>query len=258
MTGLGCRLGDSIVFKNSAGDSVYGKIRGFITYWPTYTPIYYTVGEDGSVNSNNNYMIVANIDLIQEYCDVTPYQVWMKLEDTSQCIYDWVNEKEITVTSYNDLTLEEKAITEDNLFQGTNGILTLSFIVILILCAVGYLIYWIMSIRSRELLFGVLRAMGMGKSQIIRMLVVEQIFCGFSSILIGAIIGCIASYLYVPMIQYAYASENQILPLQLVANVKDIAQLFSIIFIVLIICLVVLARIISKMNISKALKLGED
>ena len=258
MTNLGCRLGDGIVFKNSAGDSVYGKIRGFITYWPTYTPTYYTVGEDGSVNSNNNYMIVANLDLIQEYCDVTPYQVWMKLEDTSQCIYDWVNEKEITVTSYNDLTLEEKAITEDNLFQGTNGILTLSFIVILILCAVGYLIYWIMSIRSRELLFGVLRAMGMGKSQIIRMLVLEQIFCGFSSIFVGAIIGCIASYLYVPMIQYAYASENQILPLQLVANVKDIAQLFSIIFIVLIICLVVLARIISKMNISKALKLGED
>lgn len=60
------------------------------------------------------------------------------------------------------------------------------------------------------------------------------------------------------MIQYAYASENQVLPLQLVVKVSDIEQLFVVIAVVLLLCVVVLARIVAKMNISKALKLGED
>lgn len=258
MTNYDYRLGDTIHFKSSTGDDVRGVIRGFITYWPTYAPYTYGLNTDGSLQVENEFLIVANLGLIQNSCGVTPYQVWMKLDDSSQCVYDWVERSGTKISYYNDFNQGEQAIKEDNLFQGTNGILTLSFIIILILCAVGYLIYWIMSIRSRELLFGVLRAMGMGKSQILRMLVNEQIFCGLSSILAGGVIGYFASYFYVPMIQYAYASANQVLPLKLVANVSDIEQLFLVIAVVLLICLIVLARIVAKMNITKALKLGED
>lgn len=258
MTEADYHLGDSITFSNQRGESVKAKIRGFITYWPTYASNSYSLNTDGSLKTESNYLIVANLGLLQESWGVTPYQVWMRLTDSSQPIYDWVQETNTKVTSYSDLSKEKDAIIRDNLFQGTNGILTLSFIIILILCAVGYLIYWIMSIRSRELLFGVLRAMGMGKGQIIRMLINEQIFCGLSSIIAGAVIGFFASSMYVPMIQYAYASADQVLPLQLVANVSDLEKLFIVIGIVLLICLVVLARIIAKMNITKALKLGED
>ena len=258
MTYYDYRLGDTINFKSSTGDSIRGIIRGFLNYWPTYASHTYSLNTDGSLQTTNEYLIVANLGLIQNVCGVTPYQVWMNLDNTSQQVYDWVEQSGTKISYYEDLSRGEQAIKEDNLFQGTNGILTLSFIIILILCAVGYLIYWIMSIRSRELLFGVLRAMGMGKAQIIRMLINEQIFSGFSSILAGAVIGYYASYFYVPMIQYAYASANQVLPLKLVANVSDIEQLFLVITVVLLICLVVLARIVAKMNITKALKLGED
>ena len=41
----------------------------------------------------------------------------------------------------------------DPVLQGTNGILTVGFIVVLLLCTVGFLIYWILSIQSRALLF---------------------------------------------------------------------------------------------------------
>lgn len=43
-----------------------------------------------------------------------------------------------------------EAVSKDPLLQGTNGVLTMSFIVMLVLCTAGYLIYWIMSIRARE------------------------------------------------------------------------------------------------------------
>jgi len=162
------------------------------------------------------------------------------------------------LTKLEDMTQKEADIVQDTMFQGTNGILSMSFIVILMLCCVGYLIYWIMSIRSRELLFGVLRAMGMRKREITWMLIIEQICSGLYAIIMGGAIGILASQMFVPMIQQAYAASEQILPLQLITRSGDLVQLFAIIAAMVCICLLVLGRIISKLNISSALKLGED
>ena len=120
------------------------------------------------------------------------------------------------------------------------------------------MIYWILSIRSRELLFGILRAMGMGKKEVLHILLNEQIFCGLLSILAGVGIGTLASRMFVPMIQNAYAATDQVLPLNLVCEMQDLMKLFITIAAVLIVCMIVLIRNISKMNISSALKLGED
>ena len=154
--------------------------------------------------------------------------------------------------------LTKEDLRKDTLFQGTNGILSLSFIVILLLCAVGYLIYWILSIRSRELLFGILRAMGMSKNEVFHILLNEQIFCGILSVLTGVGIGAAAAILYVPIIQNAYAATDQMLPLELVCGTGDLIKLFGTVVAVLIICITVLLRIVSKSNITGALKLGED
>ena len=99
----------------------------------------------------------------------------------------------MSVKSYTDRDRDLANVSIDPLLQGTNGVLTMSFIVTMILCAAGYLIYWIMSIRSRELMFGILRACGMHKEEIFHMLIVEQIFSGAVSVFAGFGIGKIAS-----------------------------------------------------------------
>ena len=43
--------------------------------------------------------------------------------------------------------------------QITNGMYTLGFLISLILCFVGFFIYWLRSIRQRQELFGIYRAM---------------------------------------------------------------------------------------------------
>lgn len=65
----------------------------------------------------------------------------------------------------------------------------MSFIVMLVLCTAGYLIYWIMSIRAREMVFGVLRACGMHKGEIFKMLFMEQFFSGVCAVFAGIGIG---------------------------------------------------------------------
>lgn len=259
MTKQGYKLGDVVSYKNSDGKTNVGYIYGFFTYWPSYNPSEYSLKDDGSVESKDNYMIVANFSYLQSKWGVYPYEIWLKSSDGGEGFYSWLKENDsIKFTKIIDMSEKENAITEDTLFQGTNGILSMSFIVILLLCVVGYLIYWIMSIKSRELLFGVLRAMGMRKSEINWLLIVEQICSGIFAIIAGGAIGVLSSNMFVPMIQQAYAASEQILPLELITKTQDMVQLFAVIGGVLLLCLVILARIVSKLNISSALKLGED
>lgn len=260
MTKLGMKLGDTVVYNNADGKTAVGYIYGFFTEWPSYNPTQYQVGDDGSIQTADNYMVVANLSYLQDKWGAYPYEVWLDVEDEGAGLYQWISEQSslFSLTKLEDMFIEEGEIIRDTMFQGTNGILSMSFIVILLLCCVGYLIYWIMSIRSRELLFGVLRAMGMRKKEITWLLVVEQICSGFFAIVAGGIIGVISSRMFVPMIQQAYAATKQVLPLELITETKDLVQLFVIIGAMLMVCLIVLARIVSKMNISSALKLGED
>lgn len=255
---LGKSIGDKITYTNAEGKSIEGTIYGFVDYWSGYVPTNQTV-TDGQIVTTDNYLIIAHLSQVQEGFDLRPYQVWLKTSaESPDFFYEWAEENNYKFTSIENLDSNLAGIRTDTLFQGTNGILTLSFIIILLLCGVGYLIYWILSIRERELLFGVFRAMGMRKNEILHMLINEQIFSGVLSILFGGVVGVVSARLFVPMIQVTYAAENQVLPQTLITDSADTVKLFAVIAVMLCICIAVLVRNIAAMKITNALKLGED
>lgn len=255
---LGMSVGDKITYANADGKSIEATIYGFVDYWAGYIPSEQVVS-GGEIVTKENYLIVAHLSQVQEGFDIRPYQVWLKTNTSDiDFFYEWAEENNVKFTSIESMDNNLADIRTDTLFQGTNGILTLSFIIILLLCGVGYLIYWILSIRERELLFGVFRAMGMRRNEILHMLINEQIFCGVLSIAFGGFAGIISSRLFVPMIQITYAAENQVLPQTLITDSADTVKLFAVIAVMLCICIAVLVRNIAAMKITNALKLGED
>lgn len=251
-------IGDQITFRNEENVEATGIIYGFVDYFPGYVEESHSLNDKETLVTTENYLIVANLAQVQQAYGLRPYQVWIQTDGSSRFIYDYAEKNNIAYTTFEDVSAKMVDVKNDALFQGTNGILTMSFIVILILCCTGFLIYWILSIRQRELLFGVFRAMGMTKKEIIQMLINEQIFSSGVSIIIGTVIGVLASKMFVPLVQIFYASTDQAIPLEVVNKPLDMIRLFSIIGIVIIVCMVVLGKLISKINISQALKLGED
>lgn len=257
---LGYKVGDSITFTNGDGKQASGTILDFFDYWPAYAPTTLALDPDGSVSTTSNYQVIANIATLQKNFGITPYEVWMKLKPgaTSDDFYRWVEDNRVSVRKYVDKEADIRKVITDPLLQGTNGVLTMGFIVTIILCATGYLIYWILSILSREMQFGILRACGMHKGELFHMLMNEQIFSGVLSILAGIGIGKMTSRLFVPMLQTAYAASNQVLPMQLITNSTDMIRLYSVIAGVMAVCLAVLILLVFKLNVTKALKLGEE
>ena len=254
----GCRLGDAISYRSANGDSIRGVIYGFVDYFPGFEPVTYEKGADGLYAEKQNYLIVAHLSQIQSAWGVLPYQVWLKNVDDSGYLYEFAEEGDTVFRVFEDadaLLVEKK---NDPVLQGTNGILTGGFIVVLLLCSVGFLIYWILSIQSRSLQFGIFRAMGMSMREVITMLLNEQLYISGLSIAVGALVGHLTAKLYMPLIQIAYAASDNALPLEVISRASDNVRLFAVIGIVMLVCMVILGGLISRMKIAQALKLGED
>jgi len=256
-TDYGYEVGDTITYQNAQGQSIRGVIYGIVDYFPGFAPSVYSY-YNGTAKVNTNYLIVAHLAQVQSEWGITPYQIWMKTRDSSQFIYDFATENKHRFHTFKDTAADIVALKNDPVFQGTNGILTVSFIVVLILCCAGFLIYWIMSIRSRTLQFGIYRAMGLSMREILTMLLNEQFFISGLSIAIGTMIGFLATKLYIPLIQIAYTAADQTLPLTIYTETADMVRLFSVVGVMILICMLILGTLISRMKIAQALKLGED
>ena len=215
---------------------------------------------NGSVSRQLRSMVVAPIDTLVTKWGTVPYEVWMKAEDSGDGreFYRWVDQEEVRLVRYVDRGADLEAVIVDPLLQGTNGILPMGFLVVIVLCGVGYLIYWILSIRSREMLFGILRAGGMHKGEIFHILLNEQIFCGGYSVAAGILIGSLTCRLFVPILQNAYTAADQVLPLRLITEEGDMVRLYGVVGAVLALCLLVLLGLVRKLNVAKALKMGEE
>lgn len=257
-TEYGMQIGDTFTYTNDEDVQAEAVVYGFVDYFPGYVKEVHELNKENTLVTKENFLIVANLAQVQQNFGLRPYEVWLKTDGSTQFLYDYAKENNISFTKFEDVSAKLVEVKNDALFQGTNGILTMSFIIILILCCTGFLIYWILSIRQRELLFGVFRAIGMTRREVIQMLINEQIFSSGISVVIGTVIGLLASEMFVPLVQIFYASTDQAVPLEVVNQPLDMIRLFSIIGIVIVICMIVLGRLISRINISQALKLGED
>ncbi|HWT27067.1 MAG TPA: FtsX-like permease family protein [Mobilitalea sp.] len=253
----GYKLGDSITFYDDNG-TTKGTIRGFVDYWPSYQPVVKQTDSEGVVKESEQFLIVGNLSKIQAVWGITPYQVWIRAKASTSFIYDFAKKNNVEFTVFKDLSKEIIDKNNDPFFQGTNGVLTLGFIIILLICAVGFLIFWIFSILSRTLQFGVFRAMGMTITEIIGMLLSEQFFLSIIPIAFGVFIGLYVSKLFVPLIQVAYTSSEQIIPLEIVNRMSDQARIITIVSFMVVLCMIIIGKLISNLKVTQALKLGED
>ena len=231
-----------------------GVVYGFVDYWPGFEPVAMVDGQ-----AQEQWLIVANLNYLQANWGVTPYEVWLKTNvGSGNFLTNYANEQKLRFVSFEDAKDALTQMRNDPVVQGTNGVMTVNFMITLLLCGAGFLIYWILSIKARALQFGVFRAMGMSMRGIFAILVNEQILVSGVAIGIGVLVGEAASRLFVPMIQVAYSATENAIPLQISAGAAGYGQLLVFVGVMMAVCVSILGFISSKIRIAAALKLGED
>lgn len=206
------------------------------------------------------YLIVANYADVAGQFEAAPYQVWMRLAKgvRPEQISGELEQKEIPLEYWHSLEQELEQRESSPLIQITNGLFTMNFLISLLVCSAGFLIYWIMSIRGREQLFGIYRAMGMRLRELILMLLNEQIFGSLLFVFSGVAAGLLVTSLFTRLTTLVYLPEKHMIGIRIYRYGSDMVKMFAVLGIVMLICFVVLWQIVKRMKIAQALRMGEE
>lgn len=260
-------VGDSIEYTRTSPVSTKdeyakskAKIVGIVDAFPGFESTVYTYNEDGSVSERENFLVVANYANVVTTFRTRPYEVWMKLSDDAKPkeIFDKLDELGVRIKYSYDTEQIVQTDRDSALIQITNGMFSIGFIISLIICGVGFLIYWILTIKERELIYGIYRAMGLTMKEIFGMLAIEQIFSSLIACAAGFGVGMLTTKLFTALIAIVYLPRKHNLPIEVFFKAQDSMKMVIIVGGVLILCFIVIIRLIKKLNITKAIKLGED
>jgi putative ABC transport system permease protein len=233
-------------------------VYGIIDYFPGFNPNPQVRSEESQPEAP--MLIVGHLKRIQTYLALEPYEVWLKLKEDAlvQPLYDELAKQKIPVL---DITNTRQDLTDakNDPFQlSINGVMTLGFLISIVICFFGFLLYWILSLSSRILQLGILRAMGISFRQLIGMLTTEQLLTSGAAIIIGVICGMVASNLFVPLFQLSFDPSQQVPPFEVIHDPVDTTRLYAIVTVMIGLGLFILGYMLSRIKIHQAVKLGED
>lgn len=236
---------------NSASNDMYKLcIADIVDGWPGYERYTYEYVDD-KLQIKENFLAVMNYSYAVQGHPVRQYEIWCNAS---------LNGTDIPKSHYNNKILEKLSLELNNSseIKITNSIFTLEVIGALILCAVGFTIYWITSVQNRETLFGIYRAMGISAGETNRMIWIEELFLTIVSILVGLFSGLISIRLFTPLFTALYLPENSLVKLDISMNRTDIFIVLAVVGVIFVICSIILSNVMRKLKISDAVKLGED
>jgi putative ABC transport system permease protein len=262
-------VGDTVWITWDDQRPIEGKVNAFVNYWPSIIPLnidkvkrkhFLTINPLSIDKVNGKHFLIGNYSYFNSKMSPEPYTVWIdKSPDVSSArIYDELLKAGVDIKTLENAEQEIIKKKNDPMLQGTNGAMTMSFVITLAISIIGFLTYWIISIKDRLLQFGIFRATGLSTGKVIGMLITEQVLVSGVAVVLGIVIGGIASYLFVPLLGAVFSTAEQILPFEVIAYWSDYLKVYGFVGFMLIAGLAVLSGIVSRIRIHQVIKLGEE
>lgn len=250
--------GDPVGVSWDGLDQAQFTVYGIIDYWPSWNPLPAGGNQDGK--PTEPHLIVGHLSTIQNRLAAEPYEVWLKMAEgeSSQSVYDQLAVKKVPITGLRDATQELIKSKNDPFRLAINGVMTLGFVISMMICFFGFLLFWVLTLSGRTLQYGVLRAMGLPFRQIVGMLASEQALTSGAAVIIGVLIGNLTSELFVPLFELSFRTADQVPPFEITYQLSDYVQLYGIVGTMLTVGLLVLGFRLSRTRMTEALKLGEE
>lgn len=230
-----------------SGQPVEFVVVATVPYWPSQYP-------------EQTPFMIANLEYIYDQAPVTPYEVWLKMEEGAKVtpLIEALNAKKVDIASVKDVRNELISQKRHPARGGVFGILSLGFLVSVLVSLIGYILYWFFNLSSRVVQFGVLRAMGLSRRQLTGMLLLEQTFTAGLAIALGMGIGKLTSYLFLPFLQTAENVKTQVPPFRVIFDARDTDQLYVVVAVMMLTGAGLLFLHIRRLRVHQAVKLGEE
>jgi len=230
-----------------AAKNVSFVISGVLDYFPTLYP------EDGP-------FFVANLDYIfSAQGGEFPYEVWLNTRPSTSRQQVELGITKLDLRSIvSDVSLPQIIIAQDRPErQGLYGLLSVGFLASAMLTGLGFLFYSVVSFQRRYIELGMLRAIGLSTRQMAVLLIWEQALIIGMGIFAGTVLGVGVSGFFIPFLQVRTGAHPQTPPFQVLLAWDQIRLIYLIFAVLLGLALLAVAVLLLRLQIFRAVKLGE-
>lgn len=231
------------------------QVVGSFAYFPTWD------------TGGSTEMLVANLDTLQDVAarvptlstGAYPDEAW--IGDLTGANLDpeqlGLDGSPITPDVITTPALRAQAASDPLIAASWEGILFLSFACVLLLTALGFIVYSFLTAQTRSLEFAILRTMGFSTRQIFGLVSFEQIFVIVSGALVGTFLGMPLSGLMIDFMGVNERGEDVIPPIITQISWSTVLTVYSLLAIVFVATIVSLALLYSRLSVHRALRMGE-
>lgn len=279
MEQLGVSHGDEVRVRwENNPDSFICYVYDALDYFPTFNP--------AASDQEPGGLIVMNYELVESEYRIEPYEVWIKKKDgasSADILQYLLKHRESPLKSFeqrndmyqrninsmviradyslpefslNDARVRMASVLGEPLILCMNSFLTLSFMMILAITAVGLLVFWNFELQSRRLQISIMRSAGMSKTGVFAMLLWEQALLSLLPLAAGFALGRIGSDLFVPM--FEMGGSDSPLPFRVFTLAADTWRIGAIVIGIIVLTIAMLWYMASRLKMSETLKLGEE
>jgi putative ABC transport system permease protein len=251
---VGFRSGDHLMLSiNILGQNIERDMIMVGTYnqFPTVYP-----GKDPT--------LIVNLDSIFDNPDsAVGYDLWLKLrKNTDVHLLQYQIRQllgaEHTLVKVNGNAFDDLRLSMDRPERmGLFGIINVGFIATGLMPGIGFVLYSYASLRRRFIQLGILQAIGLSVAQLIGYLVLEQFLLMGLAILLGAAIGLLSSYLFVPFLQVSATGAGAIPPFEVLIGWAESGWLSLAFAFILFLTVLGTIAYLAQIKVFQAVKMGE-
>ena len=249
-TRLGLREGDAATL-SADGARLRGRLAGTFELFPTYD----------SNDERQGLAVVSASRLIVDGNAALPFHAIRHTEM-------WLASGEPAVTAAALVALRPQELLdvegerlrqeEDPLIAaGWEGILAISFAAVLLLSAIGFLIYSYLTAQQRRLEFAVLRTLGFSRRQVFGVVLLEQLFVVVAGMGLGTVVGLQVGRLMMDFFSLDEQGAQVLPPFVLSVSGMEVGLVWGILGAVFVATLGAVALLYVRLALHRALRVGE-
>ena len=244
-------VGDPIRYSLSLGSGnveFEAIVVGTFDYFPTWYP------------TEKNLLIVGNLTNIFEVAGGEfPYRIWaesngvIEPESFRQALLD----QQLFGTFWDEARPLVAAAQSQPQRQGLFGLLSVGFITSAVLTVLGFFLYALFSLQRRTVEIGILRAVGLSTSKMIRLIAWELVLLIFCGLLLGTALGVLISQQFIPFLQVGNDVGALAPPYLVEIAWGAVAQIYGLFGLLFVVALIALSWRLLRIKLFESIKLGE-
>jgi predicted lysophospholipase L1 biosynthesis ABC-type transport system permease subunit len=249
VTGMDIEIGD-VFAVNSSSRWTRGKLAGVFDYFPTYIP-----------NSNAGFAVV-NSDRLQSAINIAlpdnsvgPNELWYRSANTTNPV-EWAAEFD-----HDKLFLAETIRTEQQedplIAAGWSGILAISFGAVLLLSAIGFMVYSYLNAQQRGLEFAIMRTLGFSRPQVFSLVLFEHLFVVLAGLGLGTAVGLFIGRFMMSFLATDERGNPVVPPFILEFSWTEVFLVWGILSLVFILTVAAVVTLYFRLAIHRALRIGD-